>query len=52
MGLWELTLPTKIPRRATHLVNDVSLHVGVVILHVVYASVHVAVVMATPHSGN
>ena len=42
MGLWELTFPTKIVRRATHLVNDVSVHVGVVILHVLYASVHMA----------
>ena len=38
MGLWESTFP-KIPRRATHLINDVSLHVGVVILHVLYTSV-------------
>ena len=29
-----------------------GLHVGVVVLHVVYASVHVAVAMATPYSGN
>ena len=35
-----IDIPTKIPRRATHLVNDVSLHVGVVILHVLYASIH------------
>ena len=47
-----IDIPTKIPRRATHLVNDVSLHVGVVILHVLYASVHVAVAMATLYSGN
>ena len=36
----EIDVPTKIPRRPTHLVNDVSLHAGVVILHVLYASVH------------
>ena len=35
-----IDVPTKIPRRATHLVDDVSLHVGVVIVHVLYASVH------------
>ena len=28
---------TKVPRRAAHLVNDVSLHMGVVILHVLSA---------------
>ena len=51
-GALGIDVPTKIPRRATHLVNDVSLHVGVVILHVLYASVHMAVAMATPYSGN
>ena len=29
-----------------------GLHVGVVILHMVYALAHMAVVVATPYSGN
>ena len=40
MGLCELTLPTKNPRRAGISSTMGNLHVGVVILHVVYASVH------------
>ena len=50
MGLWELTFPTKIPRRATHLVNDVGLRVGVVILHAPPTSGIMAAVVATPYS--
>ena len=40
MGLWELTLPTKNPRRAGISSTMRDLHVGVVILYMVYASVH------------
>ena len=33
-GALGIDVPTKMPRRATHRVYDVGLHVGVVILHV------------------
>ena len=38
--LWELTLPTKIPRRADISSTMCDLHVGVVILHVLSALEH------------
>ena len=52
-GYSELSyLTPRHPWVSRHLVNECGLYVGVVILHVVHASVHVAVAVATPYSGN